>query len=81
MATDAPTPVPSGMKHPYHLVDPSPWPIVGAASAGLLVFGMIELMHFKTAYFLYLGLASVLATMFLWWPARWPGPDTGNTRS
>ena len=22
-------------KHPYHLVDPSPWPIVGAIAAGL----------------------------------------------
>ncbi|MBV8169751.1 MAG: cytochrome c oxidase subunit 3, partial [Alphaproteobacteria bacterium] len=21
-------------KHPYHLVDPSPWPILGAISAG-----------------------------------------------
>jgi cytochrome c oxidase subunit 3 len=67
MATEAPPPVPSGMKHPYHLVDPSPWPIVGAFSAGLLVFGMIELMHFKTFIFLYLGVACVVATMFLWW--------------
>ena len=23
-------------KHPYHLVDPSPWPIIGALSAGLI---------------------------------------------
>ena len=23
-------------KHPYHLVDPSPWPIVGSIAAGLL---------------------------------------------
>ena len=23
-------------KHPYHLVDPSPWPIIGAIAAGLL---------------------------------------------
>ena len=26
-------------KHPYHLVDPSPWPVVGAACAGLLALG------------------------------------------
>ncbi len=26
-------------KHPYHLVDPSPWPIVGAIAAGLLATG------------------------------------------
>ena len=23
-------------KHPYHLVDPSPWPLVGAIAAGAL---------------------------------------------
>ena len=32
--TDAPA------KHPYHLVDPSPWPIMGAFSALALTFGM-----------------------------------------
>ena len=28
-------------KHPYHLVDPSPWPIVGALGGGLTVLGII----------------------------------------
>ena len=32
-------------KHPYHLVDPSPWPIVSAVAAGLLAFGGILYMH------------------------------------
>jgi len=31
-------------KHPYHLVDPSPWPIIGSISAGLLAFGAILLL-------------------------------------
>ena len=31
------TAISSGMKQPYHLVDPSPWPIVGALGAGLLL--------------------------------------------
>ena len=26
-------------KHPYHLVDPSPWPLIGAIAAGLLTSG------------------------------------------
>jgi len=32
-------------KHPYHLVDPSPWPILGAISAGLLATGGLVFMH------------------------------------
>ncbi len=85
MATEAPPPVPSGMKHPYHLVDPSPWPLVGALAAGLLVFGMIELMHYKKAIFLYLGVAALLFTMFMWWrdvvrESRAPGVHGPVTR-
>ncbi len=63
----APVVEPSGLKHPYHLVDPSPWPIVGAFAGGLLAFGAIEFMHYRTTLFLWLGLIAVLATMFLWW--------------
>ena len=33
-------------KHPYHLVDPSPWPIVAGFSAGALVLGIILLAHY-----------------------------------
>jgi cytochrome c oxidase subunit 3 len=31
--------------HDYHLVDPSPWPIVGTIAAGALFFGLILFMH------------------------------------
>ena len=31
--------------HPYHLVEPSPWPIVGAAGGLLLAVGLIIFMH------------------------------------
>ena len=31
--------------HDYHLVDPSPWPIVGAVSAFLMAVGAISWMH------------------------------------
>ena len=26
-------------KHPYHLVDPSPWPLVGAIAGGVMAVG------------------------------------------
>ena len=31
--------------HDYHLVDPSPWPIVGSVSAFILAIGLISWMH------------------------------------
>ena len=55
-------------KHPYHLVDPSPWPIAGAVSAGLLTTGLVMFMHHVTGweFLLPLGVVGILATMFLW---------------
>ena len=32
-------------QHDYHLVDPSPWPIVGSVSAFVLAIGAITWMH------------------------------------
>ena len=57
----------SGIKQPYHLVDPSPWPIVGALGAGMTVLGIIFAAHFRNYILLALGLAVVLAVMFFWW--------------
>src|SRR5690606_24278861 len=54
-------------KHPYHLVDPSPWPLVGAIAAGLLATGGLFYMHAGTWWLLILGVLAVLGTMFLWW--------------
>ena len=38
--------------HPYHLVDPSPWPLFGAISGGVLAIGMVFFMHEVTAWLL-----------------------------
>ncbi len=55
-------------KHPYHLVDPSPWPIVGAVSAGVMTTGLVMFMHHVGPWevLLPLGVVGVLATMFMW---------------
>ncbi len=60
-------PVSSGLKQPYHLVDPSPWPIVGAVGGGLTVLGIILVAHFGNYLCLVIGALIVLATMFFWW--------------
>jgi cytochrome c oxidase subunit 3 len=57
----------SGLKQPYHLVTPSPWPIIGAVGAGITVVGIVLVAHYGTYLVLALGLATVLTTMFLWW--------------
>ena len=56
-----------GMKHPYHLVDPSPWPIVAAFGGGLMLFGIIMVSHYGNYWALGIGAAMVLFTMFVWW--------------
>ena len=34
-------------QHPYHLVEPSPWPAVGAASGFVVTIGAAMYMHDK----------------------------------
>ncbi len=70
MSTDthaATIPASSGLKQPYHLVDPSPWPIAGALGGGLTVLGIVFVAHYHNWALLILGLAAVLAVMFFWW--------------
>ena len=55
----------SEKKHKYHLVNPSPWPIVGSFSALFLVCGTILYMHHKIWWPLIVGLILILFTMFI----------------
>jgi cytochrome c oxidase subunit 3 len=55
--------------HPYHLVSPSPWPVVGALGALTLAVGGLMYMH-ELAYgsaVLAVGTLLVAFTMFVWW--------------
>jgi cytochrome c oxidase subunit III len=61
------------VKHDYHLVNPSPWPLVGAISATAMALGGVAWLkglfgiaqHNPILFFI--GLAGVLYTMFGWW--------------
>jgi len=54
-------------KHDYHLVEPSPWPVVGATSALVLAGGGIMFMHDMTPWVFFIGVAMMLFTMVGWW--------------
>jgi cytochrome c oxidase subunit 3 len=57
-------------QHDYHLVDPSPWPAVGAVSAFVLAVGAILWMHKMTPYAPLIfgaGVVGTLYTMLAWW--------------
>ena len=57
----------SGLKQPYHLVDPSPWPIIGAIGGFLIVLGIIFAAHYGDYIVITIGALVVFAVMFLWW--------------
>jgi cytochrome c oxidase subunit III len=57
-------------QHDYHLVDPSPWPAVGAVSAFILAVGAISWMHhmYAAAPVVFgIGVLGVLYTFVAWW--------------
>lgn len=56
-----------GIPHPYHLVKPSPWPLLGAFAGGLFALGMVIYMHGGGKLLAILGFASILGVMFGWW--------------
>nr|ARH55111.1 cytochrome c oxidase subunit 3 [Niptus hololeucus] len=57
----------SHKNHPYHLVEISPWPILAALSAMIMMVGMIMMFHkFYTNLFM-LGMITMLMIMFQWW--------------
>jgi heme/copper-type cytochrome/quinol oxidase subunit 3 len=55
-------------KHPYHLVEPSPWPLVGSGAGFVLTLGGVFYMHdvpYGGAMTL-VGFVLVLITMYYW---------------
>ncbi|KAB2878280.1 MAG: cytochrome c oxidase subunit 3 [Pseudorhodoplanes sp.] len=58
------------VQHDYHLVDPSPWPLIGSISALIMAIGAIGWMHksYAAAPLVFAaGAIGVLYTMIGWW--------------
>jgi cytochrome c oxidase subunit 3 len=53
--------------HDYHLVDPSPWPILAAASALATAVGLIWYLHEGPIWIFVIGLVAMLYFAFVWW--------------
>ena len=56
-------------QHDFHILEPSPWPIVGAMSALLVTGGLVLWMHeYPIGKWIWpLGILGILTTMFFWW--------------
>ncbi len=52
--------------HPWHLVEPSPWPILGALSAATMAVGLIIFMHEDFPWVLILGVVLVMGVFMGW---------------
>ena len=68
-ATHGHAPAHGERHHPYHLVEPSPWPFVGTMAAFALVAGGVMYMHDIAGgpWVMLLGALAVVFTMFVWW--------------
>ena len=54
--------------HDYHLVNPSPWPVVGALSAFIAAIGAIMWFHeILPPWLMLVGLVGIAYTMYAWW--------------
>lgn len=76
------------LKHPFHIVDPSPWPFFTAMAAFVMLFGLALYMHFYsiglTMFRIGFILVCVVAT--LWWrdvirEATYEGDHTSYVRT
>nr|ARH54538.1 cytochrome c oxidase subunit 3 [Ontholestes tessellatus] len=53
--------------HPFHLVDVSPWPLLGALGAMTTMVGLVKWFHFFKMDLFILGMIITLLVMYQWW--------------
>ena len=56
-------------KHPYHIVDPSPWPLVASIGCLFLTTGFVMFFHGYTGsnFLISTGFLTIFYVMFTWW--------------
>jgi cytochrome c oxidase subunit 3 len=53
--------------HPYHLVDPSPWPALSSLAAFILAVGSVMWFHGHAPWTMIVGSVFVIYCMGMWW--------------
>nr|APX39344.1 cytochrome c oxidase subunit 3 [Aphthona lutescens] len=53
--------------HPFHLVDISPWPLIGALGAMTIMMGILKWFHLYNISLLLIGLMITALIMYQWW--------------
>nr|APX39408.1 cytochrome c oxidase subunit 3 [Gastrophysa janthina] len=53
--------------HPFHLVDVSPWPLMGSFSAMISMVGLIKWFHLYNNNLFMLGMIIMFLIMYQWW--------------
>lgn len=52
--------------HPFHLVNPSPWPYIMGCNIFLTTLGFVIYFHYKIKILLFIGLLLISFCLFLW---------------
>jgi hypothetical protein len=62
-------PFKNNQKHPFHLVDPSPWPFVTSVGAFSMAIGFAMYVHAYSGGLscFFTGFSTILFVMFVWW--------------
>lgn len=55
------------IRHPYHLVDESPWPLISSVGAFFLTSGLVKWFHLGSFSLLFIGLIIIILVMAQWW--------------
>ena len=53
--------------HDYHILNPSIWPLIGAAAGFAMLFGAVLYFHDYGPWLMLAGFVAVLYVMFAWW--------------
>ena len=54
-------------RHPYHLVEESPWPLLASLAGGLIVWGGILALHYKERRIFLIARLALGLVCFQWW--------------
>ena len=64
--------------HDYHILAPSPWPLLGAVSSFIMFYGSVLWMNDSAPWMALIGFAGVLYTMYVWWAEVVVEGNTGD---